>query len=470
MERLIARHGMNYLHSNAGGWYGWNGKRWVPKAQKQILQDALETVRHITDEIRPLLNELEAGILEEQPEIVKEYLHWARTSESKGKQHAMVDLASSFLDVNLDEFDKDLMQFNTESGTIDLRTGVISPYKKEDKITNISPAQYDTMADCPQWRQFLLDVTEGNQELIDFLQRSVGYSLTGLTKEHCLFLLYGSGRNGKSTFIETIRYLLGTYGMQSNFSTFLSKRSDDSIPNDLASLHKARFVSAVEAGEGKRFDESKIKWITGGDTVTARFLHKEFFEFLPAFKIWLGTNHKPMIVGTDEGIWRRLHLIPFTVYIPNDKVDENLTKKLKAEIDGILNWALCGLREYLANGLQVPSVVSDATREYRETQNWVTRFLNESYEETPESESYVRSEDMYSQYKRWCQDTGEFEVKFIRFLEAMKTNGWTTVRKKVGEYASGSDQVNSVFEGLRLKDARPVPPALPSTGGNRVSI
>ena len=298
-------------------------------------------------------------------------------------------------------------------------------------------------AECPLWMDFLSDVTAGNEELIRYLQRAIGYSLTGLTTEHCMFMLWGTGRNGKSTFLEVIHHLMGEYAKAAHMNTFMVQQNEG-IPNDLAALSSARFVSATESDEGKRLAESKIKQITGGDTITARFLHKEFFEFKPQFKIWLGTNHRPTIYGTDEGIWRRIRLIPFEVYIPDGKVDEKLTQKLISEASGILNWALQGLEEYRLHGMMEPDIVRATTDEYRAQQDWMTRFLEEDTE--PSLMDDVPARKLYEKYVDWCQKTGEFKLKEAKFAEGMKQKGWQSKRKKK------NGVVTRVYEGMKLRD------------------
>lgn len=280
---------------------------------------------------------------------------WAKKSESRNGINSTEFLSryQKSIEVNINEFDRNLWAFNCANGTIDLTSGAFQPHAQTDMCTKVSPVAHDENAECPLWLSFLDDIAAGDQELIGYLQRAVGYTLTGSTDAHCLFLLHGSGRNGKSTFIEAIRYLLGDYFESAHMSTFLVKKGD-SIPNDLAALTSARMVAAVETEDSRKLDEPKIKQITGGDTITARFLHKEFFNFKPQFKIWLATNALPVIKGTDEGIWRRMKRIPFNVYIPDGKVDEKLGAKLRSEASGILNWSLEGLDDWRRNGLDEP--------------------------------------------------------------------------------------------------------------------
>jgi putative DNA primase/helicase len=244
----------------------------------------------------------------------------------------------------------------------------------------------------------------GNAGLIAFLQRIVGYSLTGDTREECLFFLYGTGANGKSTFLEVICALLGDYSRNSDFSTFLTHHHEG-IRNDLARLFGARFVSAVEAEQGKRIAVVLLKQLTGGDPVTARFLYIEFFEYYPTYKIFLATNHPPAINETEVAIWRRLHMIPFSVTIPPAQRDLQLSAKLRTELSGILNWAIEGSKDWLENGLGIPEEVRTATQEHRDTMDPVRRFVRESC--TLDPSNRIETQTLHEAYRRWCEKEEE---------------------------------------------------------------
>jgi putative DNA primase/helicase len=243
----------------------------------------------------------------------------------------------------------------------------------------------------------------GNARLIAFLQRTVGHTLTGLTSEQVLFLLYGTGANGKTTFLEALRALLGDYARQTDFSSFLTQKTDR-IRNDIARLAGARFVSAVEVQEGRALAEVIVKQLTGGDSVTARFLFKEFFEFVPQGKIYLAANHKPVIKGTDLGIWRRIVLVPFTVTIPPERQDKKLLEKLKAELPGILAWSVRGCLAWQKHGLEVPQEVQYATESYRDEMDVLKDFLTECCFEHPTA--WVTAKALYQAYREWCERNG----------------------------------------------------------------
>lgn len=447
-ERLTWRYKNQFLYCPQRDWYAWDGKRWKPDGVSAITLASIATVRKIKEELNRALANCDPETKEGQDEIAeitKSYISWAKTSEGRPRLEAMASIAEKFLPVELDKFDQNRMLFNCANGTIDLKTGELRSPCREDYITTLSSVQYDPAAECPLWLEFLSDVTGGNGELVRYLQRAVGYSLTGLTVEHCMFILWGTGRNGKSTFLEVIQHLMGEYSKAAHMNTFMQKKQDEGIPNDLAALASARFVSATESDDGKRLAEAKIKQITGGDTVTARFLHKEFFQFQPQFKIWLGTNHKPTIYGTDEGIWRRIRLIPFEVYIPDGKKDEKLTQKLISEASGILNWALQGLEEYRLNGMMEPDIVKASTDDYRASQDWMSRFLGEVTEPSPEDNIPARK--LYEKYKDWCDRTGEFKLKEPKFAEGMQQKGMKSKEKRQND---GSKKM--AYEGMKLRD------------------
>ncbi|MEC5254061.1 phage/plasmid primase, P4 family, partial [Bacillus paralicheniformis] len=219
--------------------------------------------------------------------------------------------------VRKQELDSHKYLFNCDNGVIDLKTGELLPHDRDLLFTKISPVSYQPDADCPNWKAFLESIFiddrgAPNYEIIDFMQKAIGYSLTGDTTEQVMFFLFGNGRNGKSTFINTVQHLFGDYGRQTNSDTFIKKKNDSAINNDIARLDGARFVSAVESEEGQQLSESLVKQITGGEKMSARFLRQEYFEFTPEFKVFFTTNHKPIVKGSDEGIWRRIRLIPFT--------------------------------------------------------------------------------------------------------------------------------------------------------------
>jgi putative DNA primase/helicase len=301
--------------------------------------------------------------------------------------------------------------------------------------------EYDPEATCPRWDKFLHRIMDGNENLLRFLKRMVGYCLTGDTSEQLLFLLYGTGANGKSTFLETIRCLLGDYARQADLNTFVA-RSSDAIRNDIARLQGARLVSAVEAEASKKLDEPLIKQITGCDTVTARFLHKEHFEFKPTCKVVLASNHNPCLSGTDEGIWRRIRRVPFGVRIPEPERDLALQGKLKVELSGILRWALEGLADWQREGLGIPEEVKAATDTYREEMDVLADFLSEWCVLNPLAK--VSAKPLYEVYCAWAVESREVALTQKAFGRNLRARGLKR-QKGTGGYW--------YWHGIKVKDS-----------------
>jgi P4 family phage/plasmid primase-like protien len=426
-ERLVYRHGQDIRYSKVfGKWYIWDGKRWNEDRTDQMKQLAKDTVRNIYKE----------AYEEEDADKRKLLSEHAKRSESRARIEAMISLAESEVPVLPEEMDRDIWLFNCQNGVIDLKTGDLLPHKREYMMTKISPVTYDPNAKCPTWIQFLEDIMQdenGNikHELIDFLQKAIGYSLTGDTSEQVVFFLYGTGRNGKSTFVNTIREIFGDYGKQTNADTFTVKRSDR-INNDIAALKGARFVAATESEEGARLAESLMKQVTGGDPIAARFLYQEQFEYVPQYKIFFTTNHKPVIRGGDEGIWRRIRLIPFTVAIPLEKIDRNLPQKLRAEMPGILRWAVEGCLKWQQEGLGNPKEVQEATQGYKEEMDTLGNFIKENCVIVPSAKCVVS--ELYKKYTEWCEDNGEYVLSRTKFNRKIEERGFKKERSTGGNY------------------------------------
>ncbi len=267
--------------------------------------------------------------------------------------------------------------------------------------------------------EILISGINGNEDLIAYLQRAFGYSLTGLIWEQILLFLHGIGANGKSVFLEILIALLGEYAVSTIIETIIVKQRG--IPNDVARLAGARVVAVSETAEGQRLNESLVKDLTGGDTVTARFLHREFFDFRPEFKLWIRGNHHPQIRGTDDGIWRRIHLIPFTVQIREGERDKGLTDKLREELPGILAWAVKGCLEWQRTGLRAPVEVLNAVQGYRKEMDTLGTFLDERC--VIGNEFSITAKELYAAYTEWCKTAGEHQASQKRFGMALTERG-----------------------------------------------
>lgn len=416
-KRLVAHYGEQIRYCFAWKkWLCWDGKTWSIDDDGQIIRLAKETVKRIYQEA--------AG--ESDFNIRSNIARWALRSEEEKKIRAMISLAQSEEGVPISPgaLDSDLFLLNCQNGTINLQTGKLMPHDPKNFITKIIPVEYNPNADYPTWIEFLDTIFNWNYDIIRFIQRAVGYSLTGSISEQCLFLLHGTGANGKSTFVKTVSKLLGDFAQASDFETFLVKNNDSGIRNDLARMKGKRFISAVETDAGKRLAETVIKQLTGGDTISTRYLFAEFFDFIPTFKIWLAANHKPNIRGTDHAIWRRIKLIPFNVTIPDEKQDKGLDDKLKAELPGILAWAVQGCLEWQTAGLQTPDEVKNATSEYRNEMDVVGLFLDECCLVKPEStEVKTVSGKLYEVYKDWCEGNGEHALNNQKFGKRLSEKG-----------------------------------------------
>lgn len=419
-QRFVWRHGQNLRWVKEWGWLTWNGKVWELDRGLVMLW-CKETARSIL---------AEAASSEDDDNRIALSKH-ARASSSQARLDAMATLAQSEPGINAkpSEFDCDPWLLNCQNGIVDLKNGALLPHDPAAMMTKITACDYDPTATAPLWITFLQRIFAGDYDLIHFVQKAVGYSLTGTTIEQALFFLYGRGANGKSTFAGIVQDLLGDYGMKSRAET-LMLRNHDIIPEEVAQLDGVRFMLAAELGEGQRLNESLIKDLTGGDKLRARLLHKNSFEFLPTAKPWLYGNHKPSIRGTDEGIWRRVKLIPFTITIPDKERDKTLPKKLHVELPGILAWAVRGCMAWQAEGLGDPQAITEATKEYRVEQDILAAFLDEKCIITPDAE--VTAGALYTEYKQWAEDTGIQPLSRINFSRQLEERGFTTSKRESG--------------------------------------
>ncbi len=423
-ERLVAKYGndIRFCHE-WNKWLIWSGTHWQIDLTGEIDRMAKETVRAIYSE----------AFLQKDEEKRAALAKFAARSETSRAINAMVTLARSEqgIPVLSDELDSNIWLLNCKNGTLDLKTGNLKPHNRSDYITKYVPVEYNPIADCKEWATFLERIMDGKKDLISFLQRAIGYSLTGSTREQCLFILYGSGANGKSTFLETIAELLSGYAQRTPTDTLMAKDTS-SVPNDLARLKGSRFVIASEAEEGKRFAESLVKQLTGSEKIAARFMRAEFFEFLPHFKLWIGTNHKPIIRGSDMAIWRRIRLIPFNVTIPEPERDKELPRKLRKELSGILNWAIMGCLEWQRKGLGEPEEVQAATEGYRNEMDAIGRFIQDCC--ITGVERSTKSSELYKVYRDWCRENNEYELTQTKFSIRIEERGFTKQKTRIGNY------------------------------------
>jgi putative DNA primase/helicase len=344
------------------------------------------------------------------------------------------------LAATMDQWDVDPLLLNTPDGVVDLSTGQTREHRASDYLTRMTAVSPDGV--CPAWKEFLNRVTAGDEDLQKFLQRKAGYALTGLTREHALFFLYGLGANGKSVYLNTLAGIMGEYHRTAAIETFTASNTDRH-PTDLAGLRGARLVTAIETEEGRRWAESRIKSLTGGDRIAARFMRQDYFEFTPQFKLVIAGNHKPGLRSVDEAIRRRFNLIPFTVSIPPEERDEGLTEKLKAEWPGILAWMIEGCLDWQRAGLKPPQVVLTATAEYLESEDALTSWMDDRCERT--TQSWASSTDLFISWKNWADAAGEPSGTQKRFSQKLEERGFDKERNRDGRGFRGLRIVTSMY-------------------------
>ena len=419
-QRLVERHGhsLRYLH-RWSRWIYWDNNRWVEDHAGQATAWFKETMKALAADAAEIADD----------KIRKQTVKHALASEGAGRVKGGLEMGRSEagMPIQPDDLDSDPLLLNLNNCTYDLATEAPRTHQREDLLTKLAPVDYDPEATCPLWDAFIETILP-DPDVRRYVQQLVGYSLTAETGEQILPVLYGSGANGKTTMLETIRHMLGDYGQVAPASIFMEQK--DGIPNDIARLRGTRFVMVSEIAEGKRLNEALVKRLTGGDTLSARFLYADYFEFKPDFKAWLATNHKPEIRGTDEAIWRRVRLIPFTVTIPPTDRDPDLQDKLKNELPGILNWALHGYMDWAANRLTTPKAVIAATDDYRADSDLIGAFLTDHTEET--SGGWVRNGEIYEAYSSWARANAGDPMSPKAFTQRMLERGYQQNRLRVG--------------------------------------
>jgi putative DNA primase/helicase len=430
-RRLVRTHGRD-LHFVPGvGWIVWEDDHWrVDVSGAAIMRRAKDAVEKI---------HAEAQLINDEDRRKKMRQH-ALNSESAARLRAMIELAQTEASVELaaNLIDADPMLLGVRNGVVDLRTGKFRETRRDDYVTKIAGTAFDAGARCPGWDAFLKKFLD--DDVIAYLKRAAGYALTGLTGEEVLFVLWGSGYNGKSTFRETLFALFGDYAMGADATLLMTSRGNESATPDLARLQGKRLVTVNETGKKDVLNEAKVKFITGHDVITARHLYQNPFDFTPTHKSFLTTNNKPIIKGTDEGIWRRIHLVAFERTIKKDEKDVNFREKvLLPELAGILNWALEGCAEYLRDGLKPPDAVTTATREYRDDMDLIGQWIEKACERGADKKETTTN--LYRDYEAWSKREVGFAISSIAFGRELSGRGFEN--KKVSGQRG--------FHGLGLK-------------------
>lgn len=411
-QRLVQAHGAELRHCHPWRkWLVWDGKRWAMDDEGVVMALAKDTVRVLFAWAKRKIDELEKMAAGDSRAAIalariRDVLKWTLQSQNVNRIKAAVDLARSEAGIPTlpAKLDAPSWLLNVNNGTLDLQTGQLRPHSQDDMLTKLAPVMFDPTAKCPTWERFLWRIMAGRQALIDYLQRAVGYSLTGSVREQVLFFLHGEGANGKSTFLETIKHVMGEYASTAA-PDLLLVRQGEPHPTQLADLHGRRFVSTVEVDDGRRLAESLVKQLTGGDSVKARRMREDFWEITPTWKIWLAANHRPEIRGNDHAIWRRIRLVPFDVKIPAEEQDKDLLDKLKSEASGIFAWSVRGCADWLRIGLADPPEVLSATEAYKSESDLIGSFLAECNTGSPNYRS--RTSELYTAFSTWAERQGE---------------------------------------------------------------
>jgi putative DNA primase/helicase len=406
-------------------WFVWDGRRW-----KQDVELRIESLaREVTDKLLVIADE------EMDPLLKVAITRHALRTMSKERLRAMIELARSepACQIRPDQMDQNPVLLNVVNGTLNLLTGTLQPHNPENYITKLANVKFDPAAKCPRWVSFLNEIFKSNQNLTMYVQKVLGYSVSGETKEQAFFIFLGRGANGKSTMLNLIADLLSDeYVAFSPVSTIAEHRFEGSIRNDLARLHDVRIVIFAETNVGQRIDESLLKLMTGGEKITARFLRQEFIEFKPQFKPFIATNNMFSIRGKSDAIWRRLQIIPFRVTFSPDERDGSLPETLKTEAAGILNWLVAGFQKWSQEGLGTQDEIAQTTESYRQELDTIGRFLAEC---TTICEGLaVGSSDLYQGYVDWCRDNGESKTSIHDFSRSVEDRGYVKARGHGGRF------------------------------------
>lgn len=405
--RFTALHGEDLRYTALWGrWSRWDGTRWSPDETLRVFDLARAVCRAAASSAKPAI----ASRIASAPTVAA-----VERLARADRQHAST----------VDQWDSDLWLLNTPAGVVDLHTGKLRPAMREDymtKLTAVAPA-----GECRLWQSFLSRITDCNEDLQRYLQRMCGYALTGVTREHAMFFLYGTGANGKSVFLNSFSGMLGDYAKTAPIEAFIASKNEHH-PTDLAGLQGARLVTAVETEDGRRWAESKIKSLTGGDRIAARFMRQDFFEYTPQFKLVIAGNHKPGLRTVDEAMRRRFNLLPFVVTIPAAERDLELAEKLRAEWGGILRWAVEGCLLWQRDGLHAPKAVVDATADYLASEDVLSRWIEERCEIN--KANWTAATALFTDWREWCEQNQEYAGSQKSFSAALEDRGFAPERTR----------------------------------------
>jgi putative DNA primase/helicase len=406
-QRFVDRHAHQLRFVDMWGkWMVWDGTLW----EEDDTRHAADLARVICAEAADELSNKSIG----RAKMVSAVLYLASVDRR--------------IAATVDQWDADPWLLNTPDGVVDLRTGKLRPHKPDAYMTKV--AGVGPRGDCPLFLRFLHRITGGDADLVAYLQRVLGYALTGVTSEHALFFAYGTGANGKSVLLSTVAGLLGDYHKTSAMETFTASKGDRH-PTELADLRGARLVTASETEEGRHWAESRIKQLTGGDRLSARFMRQDLFEFQPTFKLVIAGNHKPSLRSVDEAMRRRFHMIPFAVTIPAAERDGELTEKLKAEWPGVLKWLIDGCLRWQGEKLSPPKAVTAATAEYMEAEDATASWIADKCEVDPSA--WCSSMELFASWSAWATKAGEQISSQKRLTQTLESRGFRRHRMNHGQ-------------------------------------
>lgn len=421
-ERLLAAYGkiIRYCPGWKNPWLIWSGKHWKIDHENKIEGLARATLRELQKQGNEILES-------EETKKLKENIHkFVLKSESDNRIKAMINQAKSQPSIIVKRLNGNEYLLNYKNGTLNLKTGELQPHNRRDHITRLIDLEYKKDMKCPNWESFINKIFLGNKELIEYVQRSVGYSMTGNATMQCFYILHGGGSNGKGTFMKTIMAVLGDYSGTLKGTSLMEKNNDEGARGDLAKLESKRFVLVNELEDNKSLDEALVKSLSSGsdEVVPVRRMYEEEFDLKPTFKMWMTTNKLPKIKGTDQGIWRRVRKVPFEYDFETDpdKDEDFFVNKLIAELPGIVNWALEGCLKWQREGIQVPEIVSYAINDYRHDMDTIQRFIDECciVSETVK----VNKVNMYDLYCEWCKENKEYTLSTIKFNKKLTEKGF----------------------------------------------
>lgn len=438
-QRFLNMHGEDVRFcAGIDQWMVWDGKRWmIDQADTYIGNKAQSVQRAIMQEASK----------EPDQNRAKNLAKWALSSGFSNRMTAIPQVAKDIPTcwVEADELDHDPMKLNVHNGTLNLQTlGLENPHNRQEYMTHMAGTLYNPKAQCPRFEYFIEEIMDNNPSLITFMKKLAGYALTARTDEQVFPIFFGqSGSNGKSTFLEIIGAAMGDYCQTADASTFTQQHTDR-IRTDLARMKGSRLVTASEISQNRKLDTAMVKGITGGDKITARFLFKNDFEYVPTYKVWMATNYKPIIQGDDQGMWRRLRLVPFEVRIPDEKQDKNLkTKIISSELAGVLRWMVEGCLLWQREGLGAPMEVMAATQHYREDSDVIKAFVSEACTTDTENDK-CSPKTLYQSYMNWCKSIGERYSSMNQFRDKIEALGYITSKNSAGLMFIGIAPIISV--------------------------